>query len=83
MAVEKIGVEEMRIVASTELDRVLRDHSRRRREFEREHQDPAILYVGLLVVSILFGVSWWMLDRMRCDFFYSDIPLSSHRYTCR
>ncbi len=83
MAVEKVGLEEARIAASAELERVLRDHAQRRRQFQQEHQDPTIIYVGLVVVSILFGLSWWMLDRMRCDFFYSDIPFTSQRYKCR
>jgi hypothetical protein len=83
MAVEKVELEEMRIAASAELERVLRDHARRRWQFEQDNQDPTIIYVGLVVVAILFGVSWWMLNRMRCDFFYSDIPFTSQRYTCR
>jgi len=74
--------EEIRAAASAELERVLRDHSQRRHRFKQEQQSPTILYFGLLVVAILFIVSWLMLDRMRCDPFYSDIPLS-RRYTCQ
>jgi hypothetical protein len=50
---------------------------------ERRSHGHAILYAGLAVVVVLFVVSWVMLDLMRCDFFYSDLPFSSHHHLCR
>jgi hypothetical protein len=74
--------ETLRRAALAELERVVRDHARERRQIERENDNPNVLICGLVVVLVLFEVSWLMLDRMRCDPFYSDIPLS-RPYACR
>lgn len=60
------------------------EQHRRFDELQRFEQRPrTILYIGLAVVAVLFVVSWVMLDHMRCDIFYSDVPFSSHRQSCR
>jgi hypothetical protein len=74
---------EARAAAAADRERVLKQRAERNRRIEQELQNPAVFGFSLLVVLLLLAAAWFIVDRMRCDPFYSDISHSRLRKTCQ
>lgn len=57
-------------------------HAEQKHHIEHEPHNPIAFYIGLLAVALLFIVTWFIVDRMRCDPFYSNAGLS-HLHVCK
>ncbi|MGP0059795.1 MAG: hypothetical protein ACLPID_10970 [Beijerinckiaceae bacterium] len=74
---------EARAAVAADRERVLKQHAERNRRIEQELQNPIVFALSLLVVLLLLGAAWFMVDQMRCDPFYSDISHTRLRNTCQ
>jgi hypothetical protein len=68
--------DEARAAVAKDHERARKAHAEQKDLIEQEPHNPLAFYIGLLVVAILFIVTWFMIDRMRCDSFYSNAGFS-------
>jgi hypothetical protein len=72
---------EFHVAAATDRLHHIVANERTRHEMEQESLSPTPFYIGLFAVLFLLVAGWFILDRMRCDSFYSTIPLAK-RASC-
>jgi hypothetical protein len=75
-------LDEVRAAAAADRERALAERAERDRRIEREHLNPVAFAFGLLAVMLLLLVGWFVVDRMRCDPFYSNAGLA-RLHACR
>jgi hypothetical protein len=61
-----------RAAVANDRERARKAHAERKEPIEQEPYHPIVFFIGLLVAALLFIAIWFIVDRLRCDPFYSN-----------
>lgn|GEM_PF-3267839 len=65
--------EEIRAAAEADRKRALKAHVKQNDGARQGYDDPAGFSVGLLALLLFLAACWLIIDKMRCDPFYSTV----------